>query len=332
VLLEKKLKESEERTNRQMNWMLSILHVEPAMLQEFIESVQKEFDIIETILDTGMVGRRMQDSLETIYRSMHLIKGNAGLLALNFFADQAHQFEDLISEVQKQKVIKKEDLKPLAENLSTMRQSLQEVHGLLDRISDIHTQMRPKRSFEQQMLIQSLDNLVKQLGKDHHKEIVFDTSNFKSEEMPQKHKLLLKEILVQLIRNSVAHGIEPPAGRKAAKKPVKGAIAITSFKEDNRFGIRFRDDGCGLQVKKLREKAIVSGKWPHEDIEQWNEDRVIETIYSSGISTSERVDMHSGRGMGLAGVKEKLSRHQGNIAVDFKEGAYTEFTILVPEV
>jgi chemotaxis protein histidine kinase CheA len=329
VLLEKKLKESEERTNRQMNWMLSILHVEPAMLQEFIEGVQKEFDFIENMLNSGN-DNRLEKRLESVYRSIHLIKGNASLLALNFFADQAHQCEDLITGLQKKERILRNDLKPLSEKLTMMRQSLKEVHGLLDRISDIHNQMRPKRRYEQQMLIQSLNNLVKQLGKDHQKDIDLDTSAFKSEEMPQKHKLVLKDAIVQLIRNAAAHGIELPEVRKTAGKPAKGKITISSFKENKRFGIRLRDDGCGLQIQKIKEKVVASGKWPKEEIEQWSKGRIIDTIYSSGISTSDDVDMHAGRGVGLAGVKEKLSQRQGAIAVSFEEGAYTEFTILLP--
>jgi chemotaxis protein histidine kinase CheA len=314
-----------------MDWMLSILHVEPAMLQEFIEGAQKEFDYIENILESGQDGRNLNDVLESIHRSMHLIKGNASLLALKFFADQAHQFEDLISVVQKREQILPVDLNPLSEKLSMMRQSLEEVHGLLDRISKIHVQMRPKRSYEQQMLVQSLNNLVNQLSNDYNKEVSFDTTDLKSEEIPQKHRLVLKDALVQLIRNSISHGIETPAERKAANKPVKGVIKISSFNEDNRFGIRFRDDGGGLRIKKLREKVISSGKWLPEEIEKWSKDRLVESIYSSSISTSDSVDMHSGRGMGLAGVKEKLKQHKGEILVTFEEGAFTEFTILVPE-
>jgi Amt family ammonium transporter len=310
-----------------MNWMLSILHVEPSMLQEFIAGVQKELDYIENIFENG---KDYREILINVYRSMHLIKGNAGLLALEFFADQAHQFEDLISEVQKQKVINKEDLNPLVEKLGMMRVSLSEVHGLLDRIGEIHTQMRPKRRYEQKILIQSLNNLLGQMCKDRNKKVRLDIADFQSDELPQKQKLVIKESLVQFMRNAISHGIESPSERKAAKKPETGVIQISSFRQDNYFGIRFRDDGRGIQLEELRKKAIESGKWPEEEILKWDKDRVLETIYISGISTTTKVDILSGRGVGLDGVREKLKQHQGEISVKFKEGVFTEFTLLVP--
>jgi glucokinase len=330
VLLEQKLKESEEQSTRQMNWLLSILHVEPTMLKDFIDGVQKELDFIERTLHLARKEKKYQKTLERIFRSMHLIKGNASLLALKFFADQAHQFEDKIVRIQKKQQIESTDLEPLREKLAEMRKMLQEVHGLLDRISRIHMQMRPKRSYENKLLLQSLENLIDQLGEDQGKKIIFNHSEFKGSDIPHQHQLLVKDILIQLIRNAVSHGIELPRERIKCGKAEMGSIDLMTFKTTNNFGFHFKDDGRGLQLGKLRNRAMKSGKWPVEDIDNWDMQRIIDTIYVPGISTSDQVDMLSGRGIGMDSVKEKIENLGGTIKVHSESNKYCEFTITLP--
>lgn len=331
VLLEKKLAESEKRTNRKMDWMLSILHVEPEMLKEFIDNVQRELDYIEGLLDLEHDKNNYHFLLEKIYRSMHLIKGNASLLALKFFADQAHQFEDSISDIQKKPDhITGSDMKLLRERLNDMRESIMEVHGLLDRISEIHTQMRPKRSYERKLLIQSFENLTKQMGSESGKNIRLKANKFKINDIPYKSQLLVKEVLIQFIRNSIAHGIELPDERKRMNKPHKAIIEITTFRNNGSFAVQVRDDGRGIQVEKLRKRAKESGQWPEEEIDSWTEEQLVNTIFLPGITTSDNVDEIAGRGVGMDLVKDKINLHKGDIRVDFEKGKFCQFTVTLP--
>jgi ligand-binding sensor domain-containing protein/signal transduction histidine kinase len=330
VLLEQKLVESEKRTNRQLNWMLSILHVEPDMLQDFIESVQREVDAIEGILDLDFGRNNFKMRLEKIYRSMHLIKGNASLLALQFFADQAHQFEDIISGIQKKERIVANDFQSLKEKLKDIRESIKEVHGLLDRIHKLHTQMRPKRSYEQKMLLQSFINLTEQMGQDSGKNIQLNHDDFNINDIPHKNQLLVKEILIQLLRNAIAHGIELPEERENAGKSAQAKIEISTSRIKDSFIIRVRDDGRGLQIEKLRQRAKESGKWPEKEVNHWTTEQVINSIFVSGITTSDDITQISGRGVGMDLVKKELETHKGTIDIKFENGKYSEFKIKLP--
>jgi ligand-binding sensor domain-containing protein/signal transduction histidine kinase len=331
VLLEQKLAESEKRTNRKMDWMLGILHVEPELLKEFIENVQRELDYIEGILELEQGTDDYHVRLEKIYRSMHLIKGNASLLALKFFADLAHQFEDNISEIQKKPdQITGSDLKQLKESLYEMRESIMEVHGLLDRISEIHTQMRPKRSYERKLLLQSFENLTKQMGSESGKIIKLKANGFKIDDIPYKSQLLVKEILIQFIRNSIAHGIELPEERKRVKKSRQAVIELTTFKDNGFFAVKVRDDGRGIQVEKLRKRLKESGKWPEKEIDTWTEEQVVDTIFLPGVTTADDVDEIAGRGVGMDLVKDKINLHKGDIKIDFEKGKFCQFTVTLP--
>jgi chemotaxis protein histidine kinase CheA len=330
VRLAKKLEESEEQSNQQMEWFLSILHVEPKLLKEFIDSAHRELNEIENILKTNEPGEKFQDVLEKIYRSVHLIKGNASLLDLKFYAKKAHDFEEEIEGLQKQEKLSAKDFIPLVMHLGEMRSDMDEINKMIERISQIHAHFRPKRSFESKMLVRSIDNLVNTISKDYKKEVRFIHSKFNGEQIPYEYRLAVKDILIQMVRNSLKHGIELPDEREQNGKPRSGSIEISSFLNNGEFCFRFRDDGRGLQIDKLKEKIKSSGKWSDSEIEKWDDKRIAQSIFKSGISTSDSTDLVAGRGVGMDIIHQKIKSHKGQITFDYEEGRFLEFSVSLP--
>jgi ligand-binding sensor domain-containing protein/two-component sensor histidine kinase len=329
VLLEQKLRASEEESQRQMDWLLCILHVEPSLLQEFISTAQQEIDNISATLERGRKSANINfnEILTQVYRSMHLLKGNASLLAIKFFADQAHQFESKISELLQNQKLKNEDLLPLKTELEKIKIMLNEVNKLIDKISQIHNYMRPKREHELKMLMQSLNNLVLRSVHETGKKIHLNTDKFEGNIIPHQYKLLLKEILIQLIRNSIAHGIEDPEERLRQNKPEAGIIEISTVKRDDQFCLIIRDDGRGLQIDKLKSAARKLGKWSEQEINNWSDKEIANSIFVSGITTADAADLMAGRGVGLDAIKEKIEKHQGKIELEYEAGKYCQFEV-----
>jgi Amt family ammonium transporter len=261
---------------------------------------------------------------------MHLIKGNASLLDLKFFVNDAHAFEDEISEIQQKTEITGQDFVPLSIKLGEIKNTLNEVNDLIGRMSKIHNQFRPKRSFENELLIKSLNNLVCQLSEDLGKEVSLNSDKFSAGDIPYNNRLLLKEIMIQLIRNSISHGIEDPIIRNKAGKKTSGVIEIETSKDKSFLKLRIRDDGKGLQIEELRQKAMESGKWSKEEVEKWSEARVADCIFEQGISTTSEVNLVSGRGVGMDIIKQRIKSHRGQIRVTFSKGQYCEFIIILP--
>jgi two-component system, chemotaxis family, sensor kinase CheA len=330
VKLEHKLEESQQDAQRQMDWLVNILHVDPPLLQEFIVSANEEIANVEKLLSEGLDNKNGADILKTVYRSMHLIKGNASLLALKAFSEQAHEFEEKINQIQRKKTIDKNDLQTLCAELAGIKKTLNEVNKLLERIGKIHEQMRPRRSYEHKVMIQSFQNLVSQLSEEQSKPIRLETKDFKIEEIPHNNRIFTKEIMVQLIRNSVAHGIEEASQRKENNKPEEAEIIIKTEADDHGFSFSVRDDGHGIQLKKLRQQAEKSGKWDLKELSEWDDQKMIALVYEHGISTNENTDLISGRGVGLDLVKEKVQSKNGTIDIDFETGKYCQFTIKIP--
>ena len=211
-----------------------------------------------------------------------------------------------------------------------MNANFKELIGLIEKISRIHTQFRPKREYENKLLTQSLTHLVEQLGKDLGKVIDLDLSGFDPDQIPPKHKTMLKEVLIQLLRNAVSHGVEQPEVRGSAGKPEKGKIQITTSLNGKDFQIEVRDDGRGIDPVILRERAAelnlsLPGKKKSWSAEQW-----MQMIFMPGFSTAKTADLIAGRGIGMDLVKRKIEQAKGSITVCSEKGKNCVFTVQLP--
>ena len=332
VNLARTLKQQEAESKRKMEWLLSILNIDPTMLKEFISSVHEELDQMDDSYQQIKIKPKELELIDSIYRSMHTIKGGARLLEMGFFADLAHTAEDVISNLRTVKKLSDADLKKLNIQIKMMHQTYDELKELIDHIGKIHDQFRPKRSHEHQLLLNTLDRLVKSLNDECKKDVKFDHSNLEGSTIPFQRRLLIRDILVQLIRNSMYHGIESKDERISLKKPEKGNIKVSGFAKDNAYIIHYEDDGHGLDTIKLLDKARKSGLWSKKEIDSWNTDKICETIFQAGISTADKVNITAGRGIGMNIIKKKLDKIGGEISISTEANQYTRFDILIPLV
>ncbi|MEJ2543369.1 MAG: response regulator [Calditrichaceae bacterium] len=327
IILAKKLKDSEDQYKKQMEMAFNILHVEPSLLNEFMDGLQDELNYMDELLEHTKKTTEYATTLEKIFRSAHLIKGNASLLDLKFFISQAHDFEEKIIEVQNKKVIEGADFLPLVMKLSELQKTSSEIHDLIDRIKNIQNHFRPKREYENDLFIKSMQNLVHNTAHDLNKKVKLIDKNFDLGNIPYNSRLLVKEILIQLVRNAISHGIEKPADRKKFKKNETGSLTLSSFQDDTYFGFVLRDDGIGLQLEQLKKNAEKADKIKKKDFNSLNKDQLVNLIFMQGVSTTEKADQISGRGVGMAMIKEKIDKHDGKIEVNSQQGKYCEFKI-----
>ena len=144
-------------------------------------------------------------------------------------------------------------------------------------------------------------------------------------------KFLAEEIvdpLMHLIRNSIDHGIEMPEARKARGKKESGTIMLKAYQKGNHVVIEVKDDGGGINLDKVRQKAVEKGLI--DDDVELEEREIIDFIFSPGFSTKDVVSEVSGRGVGMDVVKEKLSALGGFAEVETEKGVGTTFTLTLP--
>jgi two-component system chemotaxis sensor kinase CheA len=99
---------------------------------------------------------------------------------------------------------------------------------------------------------------------------------------------------------------------------------------EKNFIIHYKDDGRGLQLRKLKQVAIDSNKWHKDEIQSWDKTQLTHVIFTPGISSAEKTDHLSGRGVGMDLIKDQLQKYNGKIEVDSIETEYCKFTIILP--
>ena len=112
-----------------------------------------------------------------------------------------------------------------------------QVKNLIDRIGNFHVQFRPTRKHESDILFKSISNLIQTLANRYKKEIDLDYSEYDSTIVPHHHRLLIRDILVQLTRNAIYHGIESTDERLSKNKDRKGCIIISNSIEDQNLNL-----------------------------------------------------------------------------------------------
>lgn len=134
--------------------------------------------------------------------------------------------------------------------------------------------------------------------------------------------------LLHLVRNSLDHGIEPPAERVAAGKPQTGAIELKAFQKGGNVIIEIRDDGRGLQHDRIFDKAIEQGLISADA--KLSPDEISELIFHPGFSTAVTVSDISGRGVGMDVVRNNIHSLGGNVEIASHAGQGTCFTVRLP--
>jgi two-component system chemotaxis sensor kinase CheA len=327
VLLEKKLARFEEESTRQMDILLSILHVDPKLLRDFIDSLERDIEESCKLIAQLPKADKQAEMLEVLHRHLHQIKGNAAILDLKQFMEQAHSGEEIVVSLQEKKKLNEGDLKPISECMESIQAGIGEINQLLSKLVHIYKYFRPKRSYEVELLLRAIKNLVENLQESTGKKVELIYNNFDGVSIPYNCRLDLKDILVQLTRNSFYHGIETPQERKKTKKDPVGKITIETFKTEQGIGFTFRDDGRGIQIDKLKNAAKRSGKWTDTAIDQWDKDQIMNSIFTSGVTTMTKALTGAGRGVGMDIIKQMVNKLGGSITIASEPGAFTEFKI-----
>lgn len=140
----------------------------------------------------------------------------------------------------------------------------------------------------------------------------------------------LKDPLTHIVRNSVDHGIETPAERKANGKPPEGTLWLRAFHEGGQVIVEIADDGGGINVQRVREKGIESGLVTADQAAAMSEREIIGLILLPGFSTAAEVTNVSGRGVGMDVVKTNIERIGGTLEIHSTQGKGTILRIKIP--
>ncbi len=208
-------------------------------------------------------------------------------------------------------------LPQLRQAVAAMERSTRELH---ERVMSIR--MMPVGS-----LFQRYPRVVYDIAQSTGKQIVLELAGEETE-IDKSMLELLGDPLIHLIRNSADHGIELPGIRRYAGKPEQGTIRLSACHRSGRIAIEITDDGAGIDVARVRAKAIERGLIQAET--PMTDQQIRMLIFEPGFSTRDVVSDLSGRGVGMDVVKRNIQRLSGSVALASEHGFGSKITIELP--
>jgi two-component system chemotaxis sensor kinase CheA len=176
---------------------------------------------------------------------------------------------------------------------------------------------------------QKLPRVVRDLASELGKQIELEMHGAETE-LDRQVLDRIKDPLTHMVRNSADHGLEFPEDRAAAGKPEKGTIRLSAYHEGGHIIIEVSDDGRGLDIAKLKAKALALGLVTEAQLEKMTEAQIHRFIFAPGFSTAAVITNVSGRGVGMDVVQTNVDQIGGSIDVKSIAGEGTVFTIKIP--
>lgn len=214
---------------------------------------------------------------------------------------------------------------------STLSDKTRDTETLLLQQSRINTDLQEglmrSRMVPFSRLVPRLRRIVRQVSGELDKRVNFELDNVEGE----LDRTVLERMVAPLehmLRNAVDHGIESPEERLAAGKPESGRIVLTLTREGGDVMLRLIDDGRGIDLKRVKEKAIERGLMSEEA--NLSDRDVMQFILHAGFSTAENVTQISGRGVGMDVVHSEIKQLGGAMSINSRWGQGTEFTVRLP--
>ena len=196
VEMERQLRDNEVRAEQESQMMLSILHIGPALLQDFMDGMEAELTSIDNVLRQEEHKKDFPGAIESIFRSVHSLKGNAALLELQFLADRANKFEEKLLILRTFKELTWEHFLPIAYDLSKLQEVYGQMQGLVARIRLFQGKGGETRS-ALSALPDAISELALRIAGELGKKVRIDTTHMQFEGVSNKFAYALRDILVQ---------------------------------------------------------------------------------------------------------------------------------------
>lgn len=347
VLLAQQLRESQQRMERQAELLLSVMHVEPQMLREFIEDAHTELETINALLREGRSAvlsipdrnTYYRHLVDDIFKNVHTIKGTAAMLRIDYFAAAANRFEEKLAALRGRNVLDGSDFVPIVLELSEMVDSLGEIRVVLARFAETQRSLKGASGASDTELLSALvTRFVDDLAEKSGKKVVVAFHALGDLAIPFKYKSALRNVMAQLVRNSIVHGIETPAERQVAGKPEEGHIVVAARQNNGNLELLFKDDGRGIDHKQVAQRVQELARSEPSILEplidrqqnRWKLDALEQMIFHPGFTTADQATEDGGRGVGMSAVRDALARLGGRISLRQKMGQFCEFRIVLP--
>lgn len=211
-------------------------------------------------------------------------------------------------------------------NIEALEETVSHIHRITN---DLQDQIMKARMMPIETVFNRFPRVVRDLANKLNKDIELDVTGGDTE-LDRSVIEVIGDPLLHILRNSVDHGIESPEDREKMGKPRKGTIWLSARHQENHIVIEIRDDGKGIDVERVKAKAVANGMLTPDAAQKMLDKEALQLIFSSGLSTAQEVTDVSGRGVGMDIVRSNLQKLGGIIDMDSAPGQGTKFSLRLP--
>jgi len=365
VQQQRELEDLRTQAQTQGEILRSVLQAGGARFNAFLQRTDTSMKAINGVLKKpAREAAAFRNKLEQTLDEVDRVRRDAAALKLTGLEAAARSMEDSLQDLRSRGALSGSDFLPLAVKLDQLYGQFALLRSLTSqagpvaepdavfpetRVTENGTQIIEAPKFLAEMaqksavaappkahrmaqagsLESTLMALTELAAQEQHKIVVLDCTGMQL--VPPRYQSTIKNVAIQLIRNAVMHGVEPPAVRTDGGKPAHGTLHL-EFKAlpDQSFELHFQDDGCGLDPEKVRATAVAKGLITAEAAARLRDRQVIKLIFKSGYTTLNSAPGEARHGTGMSLVRRYVHEAGGKIALATLLGHETRFKVTLP--
>jgi len=336
VRLRRELEKAQAESEAQMDLLMSILHVDATQLQSFLSDSVVSLNNVNALLKVPASRHdEFREKVDGTFRAIHSIKSDAAGLGLASIESKAHVFEEDLQQLRQQQDLSGRELLGMPIKLDELMTHFHSIESLVGRLTSLRSAFSSgaTQRIEAYKVDSVTEDLLKsvatQVGRDVGKQIDLQCAGL--DHLPVRARPQLKDILVQLVRNAVVHGIESADERLQEGKSAVGNVLVRcTARAGGGLRLTVEDDGKGISANHIRVAAVKRGMMSLPEATKLTGAELIELLFTPGFSTVLKADENAGRGVGLDVVKATVQSLGGRVRLSGRRGEGTRFTIELP--
>lgn len=334
VLLLHKIRDNEESNRQEIAQLLSIIKVNPVLLKQYLERASAGLNDIYERYETDK-SKNFKNLLKYSLNIVDHLKETAVLIDFNLMEDRFCRIEERLIGLMDTEVSGGDFLQVLYE-INEVKRMVMDMSNMIKEIADVNDHSFLQEEIDTNAkLINGFERVLKKLSKEFGKKAKLIFNNPDEVIFPERIRLPLNDLMVQLLKNSMAHGIELPEERLRKGKPETGSIILSVEQASNgNLFISYSDDGRGLNEDKIVLEAQKKGLIEEaEEITHADWEKAREVVFEEDFSTTDTSFDYAGRGRGMSIVKSTLENIRGTYEIrpSEKEGFTFSFSVPVHE-
>ncbi len=302
------------------------MKIDPTILNLLLESMSEGIKEINTLLR----GTTDQDTVAALARIAHKLKGEATVVGLVSLSELIIRLEDALERMSHLQKIDKAHLLLVAGLLKKIVKVCAKLRKTALASQKKSTKPKAVKVSQSKGISAALQVLAMNVSRSCGKQVRLNLDKFDLSEYSAEHQHKVQDMVIQLIRNAITHGIEKPAERKQAGKAVVGTVAVVSRKTKNGLLIAVRDNGRGINLEQVRKRLVVKYNQNVMSVARLPKEKLLSSLFLPGFSTLSKQQKHAGRGVGLDLVKVHAESLGGKVEVAYQANRYTRFVINLP--